>query len=120
MPQPFSGCLLQTLERDLPLPGALPWLLCALLPSQPGLGGAGTARLLRRLCSFLSLIFRVQGGDSPPSPRTWKAGLSPPLQPGWACCQGEARGCYQGWEPVPVTPQAPRLWGALGCRVLQR
>lgn len=113
MPKPFLGFFLQTHEGDLPLPGVLPWLHWALLSSQPELGGAVTAWLVFGLCSFLSLIFREQGGDSPPSPRTWKAGLSPPLQPGWACCQRGARGCYQGWAGPgsPVTPQDTLIMG---------
>lgn len=39
MPKPFLGCLLQTHQGDLPLPGVLPRLHWALLPSQPGWGG---------------------------------------------------------------------------------
>lgn len=38
MPKPFLGFLLQTHEGDLPLPGVLPWLPWAVLPSQPELG----------------------------------------------------------------------------------
>lgn len=92
-------------------------------PSQGG--GAVRAWLVFGLSSFLSLIFRVQGGDSPPSPRTWKAGLSPPLQPGWACCQCGARGCYQGWagpgsQSLSPPPEHPDYGGPLACRVLQR
>lgn len=124
MPKPFLGCLLQTHEGELPLPGVPPWLHWALLPSQPRWGSCqGMAVLWTLFLPFLNFPSAGRGQSSfPKDMEGWTVSTSPArlgLLPVWG--QGVLSGLGWSWEPVPVTPPGhPDYGGPLACRVLQR